>query len=334
MLLLHLKAERQTRGFTLVELLVVIAIIGILVALLLPAVQAAREAARRSQCSNNIRQLALALHNHYDAKKRFPHGTYNYIDSYMSQPPPYNDKQNRRCWLHDTMAYFEENSLYIEFDAYMKTGGMALFFPKANTIIPTLMCPSDPTNPKTKTWNQGGAQPVCGGYPPELSQGFSGNYVACAGDRYFNGSDPVSGYLDSAKLNGLFFAVSKVKFKDVTDGTAKTAMLSELILSPDNTANDIRGRYYNPSHGGVNFTTLYTPNTFVPDHLTWSSDPVPEAPCEDYSTEMYVIARSYHPGGVNFAMADGSVHFIASEIDSVVYRTLGSRAGGEQTGSF
>jgi prepilin-type N-terminal cleavage/methylation domain-containing protein/prepilin-type processing-associated H-X9-DG protein len=314
---------KRPRAFTLVELLVVIAIVGILVALLLPAVQSAREAARRSHCVSNIRQLVLALHNHYDAKRHLPHGTYNYIDTVGYTPPPYSGTQDRRCWLQDTMAYFEESSLYITYDRFMRTGASSLSFPEAGTIIPLLMCPSDSTGPKTKTWNPGGA---VGGY-----QGFSGNYIASSGERYFN----EGGYLNSGKLNGLFFAVSKVRFKEVTDGLAKTAMLSELILSPDEGYNDIRGRYYNPSHGGVHFTTLFTPNTPVADHITWcQNDLVPEAPCLWIGTEMYLTTRSFHPGGVNLAMADGSIHFISNEIDSKVYGAMGTRAGAEQVESF
>ena len=102
------RIESKTQGFTLVELLVVIAIIGILVAMLLPAVQSARESARRAQCINNMKQVAIALHNYLTAINRFPHGTYNYNFVHTSTPPPYNNKQNRRCWMHDTMPYIGE----------------------------------------------------------------------------------------------------------------------------------------------------------------------------------------------------------------------------------
>src|SRR5476649_109225 len=97
------------RGFTLVELLVVIAIIGILIALLLPAVQAARESARRMHCGNNIKQVGLALHNFCAAKGSFPHGTYNLIDDYpAATPPPYNGYNERRCWMHDILPFLDE----------------------------------------------------------------------------------------------------------------------------------------------------------------------------------------------------------------------------------
>ncbi|HTN76322.1 MAG TPA: DUF1559 domain-containing protein, partial [Pirellulaceae bacterium] len=124
---------RQSSGFTLVELLVVIAIIGILVALLLPAVQAARESARRMQCLNNMKQLGLAMHNHHSAKLYLPHSHYNYLDSTGSTPAPYSNKQDRRCWFHDMLPYMEQQNLYDDFDKYMQTNASALGYPGLQT---------------------------------------------------------------------------------------------------------------------------------------------------------------------------------------------------------
>jgi prepilin-type N-terminal cleavage/methylation domain-containing protein len=335
---------RQRPGFTLVELLVVIAIIGILVAMLLPAVQSAREAARRAQCVNNIKQVALALHNYLSANTRFPHGTYNYNFIHTTTPPPYNGRQNRRCWMHDAMPYYGESVLYDQFDYFMRTGSsFAYDFPGCATVIPTLMCPSDPANPKFITFTYSTLGVV--GPPGSLdgkgaTQGFHGNYVVCASNRYYNPGPATMGkspYLNSAKLNGLFFAVSKVKPKDITDGMSNTAMVSELILTPDETDDDSRGRYYDPIPGGTQFTTLYPPNTSVPDHINWiSKHPVPEAPgvwcaggeCTP-SQDFFASVRSYHKGGVNFATADGAVHFISDDVDTVIYNGLGSRNGDE-----
>jgi prepilin-type N-terminal cleavage/methylation domain-containing protein len=327
------------RGFTLVELLVVIAIIGILVALLLPAVQAAREAARRADCTNRIRQLALSLLNHHDSKGRFPHGTYNTIDS-LTTPAPYNGSQNRRCWMHDTMPFFEQQALYQRFDQFMKQpGAVAWDFPGAYTSIPALMCPNDPANPKQITYTHGspgpgGPFPANDGQGP--SQGFSGNYVTCSGSTYFNlgvldgGTNPSHKF--SADLNGILFAVSKVRMKDVTDGSSHTALVSEIVLSPDGADDDLRGRYYNSCGGNVNFVTLYPPNTSVADRLNWlSKDAVPEAPAfpctRCFGDKAYASARSYHTGGVNLAAADGSIHFVSNEIDPTIYRSFGSRNG-------
>ena len=184
--------------------------------------------------------------------------------------------------------------------------------------------------------------------PPSLdgkgaSQGFSGNYVTCSGDGFFNPGPPLGkppAYKNSAKLNGLFFAVSKINAKDITDGTTHTTMVSELILSPDEIDDDIRGRYYNPCGGAVNFTTLYPPNTSVPDKINWlSTRPVPDAPALTgpsgsgrwLAQDGYLSARSYHEGGVNMLMADGAVQFMPDDVDPQVYKGLGSRNGAEIT---
>jgi prepilin-type processing-associated H-X9-DG protein len=299
-------------------MLVVIAIIGVLISLLLPGVQKVRAAANRTKCSHNLRQLALALHQYHDAHGSFTHGTYNRIDETGMTPPPYNNTQDRRCWMQDTLPYLEQDVLFQRFDAYMSTGASALYFPDNTTIVPTLMCPSDPLNPKLHTWNPGGG--------PDNSQGFSGNYVLCAGNDYFN----PGGSLNSTNLNGMFYALSKVRLSDVSDGTSNTALASELILSPDTIDNDIRGRYYNPAHCGTLFSTRIPPNTNTPDQFDWcSSNPVPQAPCIWTSVNIFVSPRSYHAGGVNLARVDGSVRFVPNGIDPVTFRALGSRNGNE-----
>jgi hypothetical protein len=134
----------------------------------------------------------------------------------------------------------------------------------------------------------------------------------------------------SAQANGMMFAVSKVEMGDITDGTSKTLLLSELILVEDTDSHDIRGRYHNPSHGGVLFTTLYPPNTSSPDHFNWCANrPPPQAPCVWTGTNMHVSARSYHEGSVHACRTDGSVDSIASGVDLIVYNAMGSRNGQE-----
>lgn len=314
------------RAFTLVELLVVIAIIAMLVTLLLPAVQSAREAARRTQCINNVRQICLGMLNFHDTKGHFPHGNYNLIDGTGSTPEPYNGKQDRRCWFHDMLPYVEEQALYDQFDEHMSKGGSALGFPGLATPVAAFGCVSDGLSPKLHTF--------WGGLNGLPTQGFSGNYVANAGDDYFNpteiNGEKMSTLTASSKLNGLFFALSKVRVGQITDGTSHTAVVSELILSPDTDTHDIRGRYYNPAHGGVLFSTRVPPNTLVPDRFNWcAKNPVPRAPCVWSGSNMFVSARSYHPGGVNMGMADGSVRFVADDVDVEAYKAAGSRNGAE-----
>jgi prepilin-type processing-associated H-X9-DG protein len=217
----------------------------------------------------------------------------------------------------------EQDALFAAFDRHMATGRSALAFPLLATILPTLMCPSDPTSPKTHTF--------WGGLEGLPTQGFSGNYVTCAGNGYFN----EGGVESSARLNGMFFAVSQVRLGDVIDGTSSTALSSEIILSPDVEDHDIRGRYHNPAHGGVLFSTRIPPNTLVPDQFNWcSANPVPRAPCIWTGTNMFVSPRSYHPGGVNLGLVDGSVRFVSDNIDPVTFRALGSRNGREVVGEY
>jgi prepilin-type processing-associated H-X9-DG protein len=188
------------------------------------------------------------------------------------------------------------------------------------------MCPSDGLSPKLHTF--------WGGLGTD-TQGFSGNFVANAGNDYFNPATtpdgrPQNSLDSSARLNGVFFAQSKVRIAQIEDGTTHTALISELILSPDTTSHDIRGRYYNPGHGGVLFSTRIPPNTLVPDRFNWCSDnPVPRAPCIWSASNMFVSARSYHPGGVNMAMADGAVRFVDQSVDAAAYAAAGSRNGQE-----
>ena len=252
---------RVASGFTLVELLVVIAIIAMLVTLLLPAVQSAREQARRTQCVNNLRQIALALVNHHDTKGHYPHGTYNYIDGTGSTPAPYNGTQDRRCWFHETLPYLEEASLFDDFDTFMeRPGNSALGYPKLGTPVPTFMCPSDGLSPKLHTF--------WGGLNDLPTQGFSGNFVGSAGSDYFNpteiNGEKTDALTGSSKVDGMLFAISKVRIGQITDGASHTALVSEIILSPDTDSHDIRGRYYNPAHGGVLFSTRITPIRWFP----------------------------------------------------------------------
>lgn len=310
--------RRSRRGFTLVELLVVIAIIGVLVALLLPAVQAAREASRRSSCNNNLKQVALGMHNHHDTFGLFPPGQWN--DFYSNDAP-----NIRGCWVQTLLPFIEQSTLA---DTYAQgltvNGSWALLCTKKDTIIRTLLCPSDPNSPKTKTIDTNTTQP---GGQNEM-QGMHVNYAVCAGSTYY----PSNG----RNANGIFYVKSQSRFSDITDGTSTTLFLAEICVSPDATRNDLRGRYCNSWEGNSWFTSLQPPNTSVPDTQNYQGQSIRRAPISSVGagSTLALYTRSYHPGGVNVALADGSVRFVSNTVNATIFQSLGTRSGGEVVGNF
>ncbi len=308
--------QRLRRGFTLVELLVVIAIIGILIALLLPAVQAAREAGRRSQCQNNLKQLSLACHNFHDAHKAFPVGSVGYFGA--------DGGGDRRHWLFFILPFTEENAVYERYMDWFNAGGTAPWWnaPDRMAILPTFYCPSDVNSPKTQTHEDLG---------PGSDQGFHTNYVGCAASTSFN---PNGSFGDT--LSGVFLYKNATTIKRILDGTSTTLLDSEILVALDtltggySSGHDVRGRFWNPAdQGAVVFSTQYPPNTTVPDALNYCQNTVPAAPCISTNTNIVMYARSDHPGGVNAGMVDGSIRFIANDVDPTLYLQLGTIAGGE-----
>lgn len=338
-----LSASRR-RGLTLVELLVVIGIIGMLAAALLPAVQRARESARRSQCQNNLKQLGLALQGCAEAQGTFPMGAQTWHNS-GGPGPTSSDVQygNRRwSWFVYVLFHAGEQALYnSQWNHYQtstwqsaptgfNTGSLSYWgLPNKTTPAAGFMCPSDPTNPKLNSQD---------GPTSTNNQGFHGNYVLCAGSTHFGSSSTETS--DPTKRNGISFPLSAIRFAHVRDGLSNTLAASEIMLVPEpigggNSTIDTRGRYHNNMHGGCNFTTLYPPNTTVPDWLPLCTNAQPRAPCiSGAGGNQFMSARSHHPGGVNAVLADGATRFVSDDVDFTVWQAAGSRNGREPTNGF
>ena len=319
----------RRRGFTLIELLVVIAIIGVLIALLLPAVQAAREAARRSQCSNNLKQIALGLHNYHDANGSLPwgHGPFGWND-----------------WgaLVLLLPYVEQGPLYNAINFNTDIAGANPGNAQNSTIqrvtINVYQCPSD----SDKLTN---------------IEGHS-NYAGCNGNTpNFFESDP-SGIFGSAAYSGA------IGFRHITDGTSQTAAFSEKVkgIGSDNTTSR---DHRNPpasiaSAGAASTDVIAAPYQAAclqqnPRNPATTLDTGVDASCKywftghpysgrynhvmtpntwncDYNGDNgggAYTALSRHPGAVNLAMADGSVRGVRNSVSSVVWWGLGSKDGGE-----
>ena len=300
-------------AFTLVELLVVIAIIGILIAMLLPAIQAAREAARRMQCTNNMKQIGVALHMYNETHGAFPTGCEQYIDT--GQP----NYLMQHTWTAGILAYIEQQQLAEDFQKHLENGGYSAAFPFTDQSIPALQCPSDPNSPKTAE---------------SAPDDAFGNYVLCSGNTPMN--QPKTGVpaaTASGSLNGAFYSLSHTAVRDVSDGMSNTLFGSELVVSPNKVSDgkyDARGQIWNGRHGGALFTTLYAPNTPQGDRMQYCIE-LPQAPCVAFPTtaNINISARSYHPGGVCTVLGDGSSRFISDDIDVDAYQALSTRAGGE-----
>jgi prepilin-type N-terminal cleavage/methylation domain-containing protein len=301
-------------GFTLVELLVVIAIIGVLVALLLPAVQAARESSRRSRCVNNLKQISLALHNYHDALGSFPPA---YLENL-----PLTDRAN---WITLILPYHEQGALYQLYDPKVSTGGGATNFQLNQANVPIMQCPSDvPVAPAR--------------YPLDLTIGpwALGNYLAN------NGLGPMLSEWrpePSVAKQGMFMVNSRTRAAEVVDGLSNTLMVAECLnIPPTADRADWRGNLTYPEYCLFHWNN--TPNSSNPD---WLRDvlcvSVPRAPCIATHTAFnnrrnIVSARSVHAGGVQVALADGSARFLTNVVSLTTWQGLGTPNGGEAVGDF
>jgi prepilin-type N-terminal cleavage/methylation domain-containing protein/prepilin-type processing-associated H-X9-DG protein len=312
------------RGFTLIELLVVIAIIGELIALLLPAVQAAREAARRAQCVNNLKQMGLALQNYHDAIGTFPM-------SYAARGPFVNgatDTASGWGWGTLILPQLEQATLFNAVNFVLPVEG-----PQNSTVIRSILsvylCPSDPLpgGPFGVTDKSGNVLTLMGPI----------SYAACVGNDF---ADSTTGLNNDGRGNGVMFRNSAIRIADIVDGTSQTITVGERAWSITSgpwagvVTNGVINR--GPANPCPRTGALYyAAATLVQAHTNvMNTDTDPDGGIDDYS--------SRHPGGANFLFADGSVHFLKSVLrnfgqrpdGSTIYASptfmaLGTRAGGE-----
>ena len=306
-------------GFTLVELLVVIAIIGILVALLLPAVQAAREAARRTQCINNLRQQGLGLHNFASAYGHFPPGD-------MVKEPI---MRGFNVFFH-ILPYIERSDIWDRFDLTNPGNYSPPNLEPRQYPISAYQCPSDVAS----GW-QIQTTPVYGLF----SLGNCAYACSVDGFRNNNGGYPNLSFDSPTGRKPVFYFDSKTSFGDMFDGSSTTIVLSEMIVgvqkdSPRADADvDIRGLWSDSF--GCSFSGLLSPNTQLGDQCqsNCKDNPGDGTPAEPYRARWWGdwanAARSRHPGGVNVVMGDGSTRFIQEFIDLTLWQNLISIDGDE-----
>lgn len=304
----------QRTGFTLIELLVVIAIIAILIALLLPAVQQAREAARRSQCKNNLKQIALATHNFHDTFLRFPYAVSDYsetVDLSVSPTPS-------SAWITghiEIMPYLEQDAVARRWDKEEPrnstndadgdgfTNAMLV-----QMIVPTFLCPSMPL-PAPMTENRAPCSYIFSAGTPQTTLLHYASYYGVPEPAFDGAIIPrILGNSASPSYE------KKTKMRDVTDGTTNTFLVGEIDHSPTgtvSTSTSVVGSVWAYGYAGYTWGTTYEPFN------------------RHDGTTSYGCFRSLHPGGAHFAMVDGSVHFLSENINNELYRALSTRAGGE-----
>ena len=309
----------KSNGFTLVELLVVIAIIGILVALLLPAVQAAREAARRTQCINNQKQQGLGMHNFASAYGHFPPGDKLKVPQMRGFDVFYL-----------ILPYIERADIWDQFDLTNDGNYWPPNLEPRRHEIPTYQCASDVAAGKRINFN-----PVYG----PLSLGNCAYACSVDGYRNDNGVYPNLSFDSPTGRRPVLYYDSKTTIVEIYDGSSNTIVLSEMLVgvdknSPEVDSNvDLRGLW--SESFGCSFSGKLSPNSNLGDECQTNCkdrplDGLPAEPLHfPYWGHLANAARSRHPGGVNVCMADGSVHFVQDTIDLALWQALISADGDE-----
>ena len=334
------------RGFTLVELLVVIAIIGILVALLLPAIQAAREAARRATCTNQLKQIAMAWHLHHDTHTFFPSGGWGY--QYMADPDRGSGETQPGSWAYSCLPYLEEQAIHqlgagiAGSTSPQKKAALAEMSRQPVTVFycPTRRAP-DALPSVSSYYNADRAEfQARSDYAANLGPLYEGDVRATqwlGGPSSFVRADQGIGffkdqtYTDAdgttrnwmTKINGIVFQAFEYDIKDVTDGTAQTYLVGEKYLTPD--------RY------------LGDEQDFGDDQSAWAGDDLDL--CRNADADMLPLPDqrglleiyrfgSAHPGVLQMSFCDGSVQSISYDIDPATHERLGGRRDGEVVSGF
>jgi prepilin-type N-terminal cleavage/methylation domain-containing protein/prepilin-type processing-associated H-X9-DG protein len=320
------------RGFTLIELLVVIAVIAILIALLLPAVQQAREAARRTQCKNNLKQIGLGIHNHQAARGRFPYG---YQSKAWPPDPTVPAGHFRWSTLAELTPYLEQSVVYDRLDLTVPMiggpGQSYQVFPQnaewVAITVPTFLCPSDTGDRLASDWG-------------------AVNYVSCAGA----GLDG-----DATNADGTFFLNSEIRPRDVSDGLSNTVFFSESTKGTGETA-PASAAAADPTTDYVGLGSSDTLSdaactagtTFKTDRgKRWVDGAFPSGlfnaylvpnsarfDCLRHSNPAWKAARSRHTGGVNVLLGDGAVRFVSENVNPQTWRDLAARADGNVVGPY
>jgi len=309
------RLARRRKAFTLVELLVVIAIIGILVALLLPAIQAAREAARRTDCINKMKQFGLAMHNFADVRKTFPpgHTVLNSGPCPAKGGPQTDSRAPYTVWI---LPYIEEQTMFDKFKMNENFGvniehkGSGTNDPLQRTAMPPYHCPSN----------------------PNAAEDYS-NYLGCAGGGAFDMAGICKA--DNAATfvlhnNGVFYINSKTRFADLTDGTTKTYLMGESRYMVHKNGNSLKYAFWGAGVAYLSSSWRYYTNLASATEGINQPAAVPPNLAAPPTSEANVgrTFGSFHPGGCNMLMGDASVQFLTDTLDLTLHRQLAVRNDG------
>jgi len=332
--LLRTKFSRRIHsGFTLIELLVVIAIIAILIALLLPAVQQAREAARRSQCKNNLKQLGLAMHNYNDVHGMFPPGGIRDAQDTLGTGQRLlrsSDPATRDGWgyFFRILPFIEQTALYNNVDQNFRyNGSTSRSRVMRETLVAAALCPSDTTL-------------VCQSTDAQWAVA-SHNYPVCLGPTTYDARALTRSSVTYPSQKGLFVFDNGVRMRDCTDGLSNTVMIGE-VITPE-TVSSFSGIGRIISVFGTGFTGFYTPNSIADEELIRCQHTITSSiggPCTtsgigvDEHEKQIVTARSLHTGGVQVSMGDGSVRFISNNIHRATWHAVTGAGDGIVAGEF